>query len=175
MLCGHRFFILILILFNSCIGENESKNAVSSTLEKFKDHDSITMESIKLVDYPKDFLKENGLEEWNEFMSLYENMDRLKELDFRDVEVNLIALSTRLKDLISGSLPKEFETPQIRSRLKVVQMQAQKSRYFTRHYKKDSLIPSLKILYSHYNAFISRMIILKQEKTAVVSKTDEIL
>ena len=92
-------------------------------------------------------------------------------LDLRDVEVNIIGLSSLLKDLISGNLPKEFETPQIRSRLKVVKMQAQKSRYFTRHYKKDSLIPSLKALYGHYNALIYRMIILKQEQTAVISNT----
>jgi hypothetical protein len=98
-------------------------------------------------------------------------MDRLKELDLRDVEVNIIGLSGLLKDLISGNLPEEFETPQIRSRLKVVKMQSQKSRYFTRHYKKDSLIPSLKALYGHYNALISRMIILKQEQSAVISNT----
>ena len=116
-------------------------------------------------------LKENGLEGWDEFRSLYETMVRLKELDLRDVEVNIIGLSSLLKDLISGNLPQEFETPQIRSRLKVVKMQAQKSRYFTRHYKKDSLIPSLKALYGHYNALIYRMIILKQEQTAVISNT----
>jgi hypothetical protein len=50
-------------------------------------------------------------------------------------------------------------------------MQAQKSRYFTKHYTKDSLIPSLKALYSHYNAFLSRMQILKEEESTVVSQT----
>ena len=166
-----RIFILIIFSFTSCTGGNESRETESSTIESFTDEDPIIKVSFELVDYPEDFLKENGLEGWDEFRSLYETMDRLKELDLRDVEVNIIGLSSLLKDLISGNLPEEFETPQIRSRLKVVKMQSQKSRYFTRHYKKDSLIPSLKALYGHYNALIYRMIILKQEQTAVISNT----
>jgi hypothetical protein len=171
MIHSFRLIILILFLFTSCNDENKSKETVPSIIEKFTDQDPIIKVSFELVDYPEDFLKENGLEGWDEFRSLYETMDRLKELDLRDVEVNIIGLSSLLKDLISGNLPEEFETPQIRSRLKVVKMQAQKSRYFTRHYKKDSLIPSLKVLYVYYNALISRMIILKQEQSAVISNT----
>lgn len=169
MIHSFRLIILILFLFTSCNDENKSKETVSLVIEKFIDQDPIIKVSFELVDYPEDFLKENGLEEWDEFRSVYETMDRLKELDLRDVEVNIIGLSSLLKDLISGNLPEEFETPQIRSRLKVVQMQAQKARYFTRHYKKDSLTPSLKDLYGHYNAFVNRMIVLKQEQTAVIS------
>ena len=171
MHCSFLIFILIIFSFTSCTGGNESRETESSTIENFTDEDPIIKVSFELVDYPEDFLKENGLEGWDEFRSLYETMDRLKELDLRDVEVNIIGLSGLLKDLISGNLPEEFETPQIRSRLKVVKMQSQKSRYFTRHYKKDSLIPSLKVLYDYYNALISRMIILKQEQSAVISNT----
>ena len=171
MIHSFRLIILILFLFTSCNDENKSKETVSSIIEKLTDQDPIIKVSFELVDYPEDFLKENELEEWDEFRSVYETMDRLKELDLRDIEVNIIGLSSLLKDLISGNLPEEFETPQLRSRLKVVQMQTQKARYFTRHYKKDSLIPSLKDLYGHYNAFVNRMIVLKQEQTTVISNS----
>ena len=51
-------------------------------------------------------------------------------------------------------------------------MQTQKARYFTKHYKEDSLIPSLKTLYGHYNALLlERMQVLKQEESTVVSQT----
>jgi len=53
----------------------------------------------------------------------------------------------------------------------VVEMQAQKSRYFTRYYKKDSLVPSIQKLYTAYNAFLSRMLSLKEESSAVSSET----
>jgi regulator of replication initiation timing len=171
MIHSFRLIILILFLFTSCNDENKSKETVSSIIEKLTDQDPIIKVSFELVDYPEDFLKENELEEWDEFRSVYETMDRLKELDLRDIEVNIIGLSSLLKDLISGNLPEEFETPQLRSRLKVVQMQTQKARYFTRHYKKDSLIPSLKDLYGHYNAFVNRMIVFKQEQTTVISNS----
>ena len=115
--------------------------------------------------------KENGLEEWEEFIDLYDSFERLKELDLRDVQVNIIGISARVKKLVSNSLPGGFETPQIRSRLKVVQMQTQKSRYFTKYYKEDSLVPSLKKLYENYNALLERMQVLKQEESTVVSPT----
>ena len=83
-----RIFILIIFSFTSCIGGNESRETESSTIESFIDEDPIIKVSFELVDYPEGFLKENGLEGWDEFRSLYETMDRLKELDLRDVEVN---------------------------------------------------------------------------------------
>ena len=43
-------------------------------------------------------------------------------IDFRDIEVNMLALSGRIKNLLSKPLPGGFDTPQIRSRMKVVQM-----------------------------------------------------
>ena len=49
----------------------------------------------------------------------------------------------------------------------IVQMQTQKSRYFTKHYKKDSLIPSLKAVYSKYNSLIYRMMVLNDEISSI--------
>tara|TARA_B100000575_G_C22924803_1_gene536274 strand:- start:219 stop:689 length:471 start_codon:yes stop_codon:yes gene_type:complete len=120
---------------------------------------------LELASYPEDLMKNNGLEEWEEFKNLYESFERMKELDFRDIEVNILALSSRIKNLLSKQIPGDFDTPQIRSRMKVVQMQTQKVKYFTRYYKKDSLIPSLKNLYKQYNSVIDRMLTLKEEET----------
>jgi hypothetical protein len=53
-------------------------------------------------------------------------------------------------------------------------MQAQKARYFNRHYKKDSLVPSLEKLYTAYNAMLSRMLSLREESSAVSSETIDI-
>ena len=146
-----RFLIYVPLIFISCVGENELKGTISSTIEKSTLLDPTKEIRFELIDYPKDFLEENGLQDWDEFKRLYDAMNRLKELDLRDVEVNIIGISALLNELIADNLPDQFEIPQIRSRLKVVQMQAQKSRYFTRHYKKDSLIPSIKFLYNYYN------------------------
>ena len=171
MLFRYRFLIYVPLMLISCVGENELKGTISSTIEKSALLNPKKEIRFELIDYPKDFLEENGLQDWDEFKRLYDAMDRLKELDLRDVEVNIIGISALLNELVSDNLPDQFEIPQIRSRLKVVHMQAQKSRYFTRHYKKDSLIPSIKFLYNYYNSIISRMITIKQEETAVVTNT----
>ena len=166
-----RFIIYVPLMLISCVGENELKGTISSTIDNSSLLDPTKEIRFELIDYPKDFLKDNGLQDWDEFKRLYDAMGRLKELDLRDVEVNIIGISALLNELVSDNLPDQFEIPQIRSRLKVVQMQAQKSRYFTRHYKKDSLIPSIKFLYNYYNSTISRMITIKQEETEVVTNT----
>jgi len=167
----HRLLILCLFLNFSCNDRTKITSTTSSTLDVQAEESKPLEAKFDLVDYPEDFLKQQELEEWEDFKNLYESMDRLKELDLRGVEVNIIGITSRLKELLSKPLPKDFEVPQIKSRLKVVQMQAQKSRYFTRHYKQDSLVPSLLLLYDHYNALIQRMIVLKQEESTVVSNT----
>ena len=166
-----RFFMLYLLCFTACKNEVPLESTTSSTLESNKKKASSMTARFELAEYPEAFLKENGLEEWEEFIDLYDSFERLKELDLRDVQVNIIGISARVKKLVSNSLPGGFETPQIRSRLKVVQMQTQKSRYFTKYYKEDSLVPSLKKLYENYNALLERMQVLKQEESTVVSQT----
>ena len=166
-----RFFMLYLLCFTACKNEVPLESTTSSTLESNKKKASSMTARFELAEYPEVFLKENGLEEWEEFIDLYDSFERLKELDLRDVQVNIIGISARVKKLVSNSLPGGFETPQIRSRLKVVQMQTQKSRYFTKYYKEDSLVPSLKKLYENYNALLERMQVLKQEESTVVSPT----
>ena len=166
-----RFFMLYLLCFTACKNEVPLESTTSSTLESNKKKASSMTARFELAEYPEAFLKENGLEEWEEFIDLYDSFERLKELDLLDVQVNIIGISARVKKLVSNSLPGGFETPQIRSRLKVVQMQTQKSRYFTKYYKEDSLVPSLKKLYENYNALLERMQVLKQEESTVVSPT----
>ena len=166
-----RFFVLCLFFISACKNGAPLESTTSTTLEYNEEPSTPLIASFELAAYPEALLKETGLEEWEEFVNLYESFERLKELDLRDVEVNIIGISARIKKLTSDTLPGGFEAPQIRSRFKVVQMQTQKARYFTKHYKEDSLIPSLKALYGHYNALLLRMQILKQEESTVVSRT----
>lgn len=166
-----RYFVLFLFCITACKNGKPVESTVSGTLANNEETSSPLTAQFDLVEYPEALLKENGLEEWEEFVDLYEALERLKELDLRDVGVNIIGISARIKKIVSDTLPGGFETPQIRSRFKVVQMQTQKARYFTKHYKEDSLIPSLKTLYGHYNALLLRMQVLKQEESTVVSQT----
>ena len=94
---------------------------------------------------------------------MHDLLNQLRILDFRNVDLEILKLNKILKNLLSKKLPEKFEKPQIRSRLKVVFMQSQKSYYFTKHFKEDSLISSLEDLYKSYNSMISRMNNLEDE------------
>ena len=94
---------------------------------------------------------------------MHDLLNQLRILDFRNVDLEISKLNKILKNLLSKKLPEKFEKPQIRSRLKVVFMQSQKSYYFTKHFKEDSLISSLEELYKSYNSMISRMNNLEDE------------
>ncbi len=164
-----RFIVFSSLFLIACAEKNNLPDPNASAVEGDNNLGTPLKGEFELVAYPDTLLKESGLEEWEHFQSLYESMERLKSLDLRKVEVNILALSSRIKNILDKPIPGGFETPQVRSRLKVVYMQSQKANYFTRHYKNDSLVPALQNLYKNYNALIDRMIIFKQETATVVS------
>lgn len=174
-LINQKFVILLkVILLVSCNGnKNNRMLANSDSVEIILD--SLNSSNLNLIAYPYDFLNTPELEEWKGFEKLHESMERLKELNFDGIEVDLIALSARLKKLRSSPLPMKLEIPQIKSRLKVVEMQVQKARYFTKHYKADSLIPSLNLLYEYYNGFVLRMIALQNENQKFITESDSVI
>ena len=166
------FFVLILgIVFSSC-NNDKNKNGETASDKNEILLDSLSSPNFELIKYPKEFISDYELEDWEGFKKLHQSMERLKELNFDGIQVDLIALSSHIKKLRSGPLPRELEIPQIKSRLKVVEMQVQKARYFTQHYKADSLIPSLSLLYQYYNGFILRMVALQNENQEFESKGD---
>ena len=167
-----EYLFLLLMILQSC---NNTNQVVSSGL-KVDSIDSLILNqaiNFNLIEYPGVFLRSEGLEEWQDFKKLHESLKRLSNLNLRDVQVDLLSLSGRLKEVSKKTLPGTLEVPQIRSRLKVVEMQAQKSRYFTQYYREDSLIPSLNKLYESYNALVSRMTTLDAENAAVYQKNIE--
>ena len=164
---------LIVLCFSCSPQKNPSATSAYFTTASLSD--SLVKTSIELIDYPKDFLVENELEDWETFEELHQSLERLKNLNFDGIEVDLLALTTRIKLLRAGSIPRKLNTPQITSRLKVVEMQVMKARYFTQYYKKDSLLPAIELIYIHYNDFVKRMISLQNESQSVVDSEETLI
>ena len=155
---------LCIILFLSCKNHGiQNSNDSKEILESHNQNQSNSKVDFKLSDYPEEIIKNYEIENWDEFKNLHDLLNQLRILDFRNVDLEILNLNKILKDLLSKKLPEKFEKPQIRSRLKVVFMQSQKSYYFTKHFKEDSLISSLEELYKSYNSMISRMNNLEDE------------
>jgi len=176
MLAKLDFFAIsaLIVLWISC-SPQKNPSATSASFTTASLSDSLVKTSIELIDYPKDFLVENELEDWETFEELHQSLERLKNLNFDGIEVDLLALTTRIKRLQAGSIPRKLNTPQITSRLKVVEMQVMKARYFTQYYKKDSLLPAIKLIYIHYNDFVKRMISLQNESQSVVDSEETLI
>ena len=54
-------------------------------------------------------------------------------------------------------------------------MQVMKARYFTQYYKKDSLVPAVELIYTHYNDFVKRMISLQNETQSVADSEENLM
>lgn len=162
-----HFLCFLMLFFWSCSEPKITQSGTSVSSTTLPTIEPLGIETLELAPYPEEDLKKIGVEGWEDFIQLHESMERLKKLNLNDIEVDLIVLSGQFKKIM-GPMPLEIETPEIKSRFKVVQMQVQKSKYYTQHYKNDSLVPSLKLVYQYYNALISRIETLNEEKTIQV-------
>ena len=168
-----RVLLICSILFSSCINTSK-ENLNTQEAPKSEKQKQINFNiDLNLSDYPEELIKNYGTENWEEFKNLHDLFNQFRNLDFRSVDIEILKFNKSLKKLLSKKLPKKFEKPQIRGRLKVVHMQSQKSYYFTKHFKKDSLIPSIKKLYESYNAVISRMYNFEEESNELDFKKNK--
>ena len=160
-----RILVICSISYLSCSNPSTQNKNTQEVLKREKQKEINFNIDLNLSDYPEKLIKNQGMENWEEFKNLHNLFNQFRNLDFRNVDIEILKLSKGLKKLLSKKLPKTFEKPQIRSRLKVVHMESQKSYYFSKHFKNDSLIPSLKKLYKSYNAVISRMYDFEDESS----------
>ncbi len=168
-----RMLVICSISYSSCSNPSTQNINTQEVLKRKKQKQINFNIDLNLSDYPEKLIKNQGIDNWEEFKNLHNLFNQFRNLDYRNVDIEILKLSKSLKKLLSKKLPKKFEKPQIRSRLKVVHMQSQKTYYFTKHFKNDSLIPSLKKLFKSYNAVISRMYDFEDEKNELGFEKNE--
>ncbi len=158
-----RKFIGLLLIFIAC--EQRSKPVTSPTVS-----DTLAIEQPEFVEIqklPAQFLADQGIDSWENLNDLQESVEKLSTLNQESISIYLINLRGLTQKMNQNEFPDPFNISPIKSRLKVIQMQADKCLYFTRHYKKDSLSMSLVQLYNHYNAFVARIISASEETQAL--------
>ena len=125
-LIKQNFIIFILFILLVSCESKQNKQGFTSSDTTLIVRDSLNSPQLDLIAYPEEFLAAFELVEWEGFKKLHQSMERLKELNFEGIEVDLIALSSYIKNLRSDPLPRKLEIPQIKSRLKVLEMQVTK-------------------------------------------------
>ena len=48
---------------------------------------------LNLSDYPEKLIKNNGIENWEEFKNLHDLFNQLRNLDFRNVDIEILKLN----------------------------------------------------------------------------------
>jgi hypothetical protein len=163
--------ILLFTLLFACKNEVQPETTATTI-------DTITVKSlgeykVDLKLFPESFLQEDDLQKWTELIDLQKSMVSLKDLNPKGITVDLLALNTRIKKMEESPFPAPFDTPQIKSRLRLVGMQANKTRYFTNYYTDDSLGPAYQNLYRFYNAFVDRILSLKEEENTLKEEAED--
>ncbi len=63
-------------------------------------------------------------------------------------------------------MPEKFNSPPIISRIKLIQMQVMKCRFYSENQQNNKLEPALNEMYKYYNSLLKRMISLVEEESA---------
>lgn len=165
-----RFFLLVSIIGCDDLTEVKEQSAADAV-------DSVVLtppsSAINIRKLPKDFFKNIEVEQWESFDDLQIAIEDLTKLNPEGVGVFLEGILNKTIELQNAPIPEVFDTPQIKSRIKLVQMQTMKSIYFTAHYTKDSLNNSLDQLYQFYNVLLDRMLSLTAEEDIFSSSNSD--
>lgn len=156
-------YLGIFLLLLAC--QENPQPAVAATTS-----DTLTLSSTTyapLQQLPANFLENLDIDSWQDLADLQKGVENLATLNIESISVYLINLRGHTQKMGQNPFPDPFNIPPIRSRLKVLQMQAAKCLYFTRHYKEDSLQPALGQLFEHYNSFLNRIISVREETEAM--------
>lgn len=165
-------FLLIIVVAgckNPVSTSPQSNSIVADSIDK-----SSPKIGVDIHKFPEGFFEENEIDNWDSFISFQGAIEDLAKLNTEGVGVFLEGILINTKELQNGIIPKAFDFPQIKSRIKLVQMQTMKSIYFTEYYTKDSLNLSLNKLYDSYNILLDRMISLAEEEDIFSSTSSEV-
>ena len=162
-MCDFKNIILLTSLFISC-----NNNALVKTASENKLIDSLFIttpeNAIKLTQFTSDFILQNKIDEWPDFILFKESMEDLSKLNPKGVIIFLSELYKITKQLLQSPFPKTFDGLPVYSRIKVVQTQIIKCHFYASNNQSQKLNNSLDELYLEYNILLNRMISFVEER-----------
>ena len=123
-----------------------------------------------LVKVPESFYTAMKVEEWKKLTRWCKEFEEVSQMDTKGVEVFLGGLNLQTRVLRNSRFPEKFDIPPLHSRLKVVQMQVQKSKFYATSGQREKLSGALDTLYIHYNAFLNRLLSMADEIPVVATE-----
>ena len=150
-----RFLSLFVVLLcYSCVNAPEEKK-VAEVLEQKPLQ--LKQENIELYQLKQDSLIDSLLLPIEEFNAFTQSMEDLKKLKPEGIAPFLLGTIIKCNALLRYQIPAPFDTPEIKSRLKVIKTALLKARYYSVEERQLELEESYKALFIAYTAYLKRI------------------
>ena len=157
-------FCLFIVFFSCDLSKEENK------VENLNNESELITKLPKvnfLKDFSIKFIENNEIDQWTKFISFKESIESISNLDPKGITFYLDELEKKIEELLSSSVPKNFDSPPIISRIKLIQMQVMKSKFYSENQENKKLELALNEMYKYYNALLKRMISFVEEEGAI--------
>ena len=146
--------IFLVLLCYACVNAPDEKKVAQVLDQKPL---QLKQENIELYQLKQDSLIDSLLLPIEEFTAFTQSMEDLKKLKPEGIAPFLLGTIIKCNALLRYQIPAPFDTPEIKSRLKVVKTALLKARYYSVEERQLELDESYKALFIAYNAYLKRI------------------
>ena len=148
------FSLLVILLCFACGNPPEEKKAAQVIEQKPR---QLKQENIELYQLKQDPLIDSLLLPIKEFTTFTKSMEDLTKLKPEGIGPFLLGAIIKCNALLRYQIPAPFDTPEIKSRLKVMKTALLKARYYSVEERQQELEESYEALFVAYTAYLKRI------------------
>lgn len=146
--------LFVVLLCYTCVNAPEEKKVAEVVEQKPLE---LKQENIKLYQLKQDALIDSLLLPIKEFTAFTQSMEDLTKLKPEGIAPFLLGSIIKCNALLRYQIPAPFDTPEIKSRLKVVKTALLKARYYSVEERQQELDESYEALFVAYTAYLKRI------------------
>lgn len=146
--------LFVILLCYACVNAPEEKKVAEVDEQRPL---QLKQENIELYQLKQDSLIDSLLLPIEEFTAFTQSMEDLTKLKPEGIAPFLLGTIIKCNALLRYQIPAPFDTPEIKSRLKVVKTALLKARYYSVEERQQELDESYKALFIAYTAYLKRI------------------
>ncbi len=168
-----KFLSLFVLALLCACGDTTTEKKTPEVIEQ--QPIQVKQDNIVVYQLKEDALIDSLLLPINEFSSFTKSMEDLTKLKPEGIGPFLLGAIVKCNSLLRYPIPAPFNTPEIKSRLKVVKTELLKSRYYSLEEQQEELDESFKHLFEAYTAYLKRIedFSLDVQEEGVINQNEE--
>lgn len=150
-----KLLSLFLMLFLCACGDAPKEKKEAEVIEQKPIQ--VTQDNIKVYQLKEDALIDSLLLPIEEFSAFAESMKNLTKLKPEGIAPFLLGIISKCNALLRYPIPAPFDSPEIKSRLKVVKTELLKVRYYSLEERQVELDESFQTLFIAHRAYLKKI------------------